>query len=295
MLWQFCVQLLQHSQLQADGRFCVDTAGTARKAIIWSTAIHVLVALCSVYAWDGDSGTVLPPAKSTARVQQDPAALFWSAEDRPAEQPSRNQTRTPATGANYDVVQAQPETSPQAEAFPTRQPSKEIWSAGPQMTESFPSVSESQPPTSGGKYDVVVMSSPGASPYPGAEDLLSCHTVYTVYVRVAEGRDWVLQFCLKDSDQTILDSTAALIDPPYVMHAVHRDLTLAPEVEYMVIHGIINEQGRFEKLEIVGERPSTPDPEILVRTLAQWEFRPAHLDGAAVPVDTLLIVPNSVD
>jgi hypothetical protein len=143
------------------------------------------------------------------------------------------------------------------------------------------------------KYDTVVVASAGAYLFPGTEGLLSGEAVYTVYLRAASGPDWVLQFCARDSNPNELRGTGGSLHPPYPVHAVRPELALAPEVEYMVIHGTINTQGRFEKLAIVGEQPLRPDPDRLLRSLSEWELQPATIEGSAVPVDVVLIVPNA--
>jgi hypothetical protein len=143
---------------------------------------------------------------------------------------------------------------------------------------------ESEPPVPK-RYDSVVIAAAGALFFPGTEGLLSGDVVYTVYLRAGSSRDWVLQFSPRDA--------ASPIEPPYPAGAVIPQVTLAPEVEYMVIHGVINAQGRFEKVAIVGDRPLSPDPDAFVRSLSEWEFQPATLDGGAIPVDIVLIVPNS--
>jgi hypothetical protein len=143
---------------------------------------------------------------------------------------------------------------------------------------------QSEPPVSK-RYDSVVIAAAGALSFPGTEGLFSGDVVYTVYLRAGSGRDWVLQFCPPDA--------AGPIKPPYPPDSVIPLVTLRPEVEYMVIHGIINAQGRFDKLAIVGDQPLSPEPDAFLRSLSDWEFQPAALDGAAIPVDVVLIVPNS--
>jgi hypothetical protein len=151
-----------------------------------------------------------------------------------------------------------------------------IWVAE-EPVESEPIVSK--------RYDSVVIAAAGALSFPGTEGLLSGDAVYTAYLRAGSGRDWVLQFSPRD--------TTSPIEPPYPPDTVMPQVTLPPEVEYMVLHGIINAQGRFEKLAIVGDQPLSPDPDAFLRSLSEWEFRPAILDGLAIPVDIVLIVPNS--
>jgi hypothetical protein len=201
----------------------------------------------------------------------DPPFLFW---DRTASQ----QGEEPAVLKT--VVDAITRFVPVAEKHASnplvRRYRYPIWIAE-EPVESEPIVSK--------RYDSVVIAAAGALSFPGTEGLLSGDVVYTAYLRAGSSRDWVLQFSPHDA--------TGPIEPPYPPDAVIPQVTLGLDVEYMVIHGIINAQGRFEKLAIVGDQPLSPDPDTFLRSLSGWEFQPATLDGLAIPVDVVLIVPNS--
>jgi hypothetical protein len=62
------------------------------------------------------------------------------------------------------------------------------------------------------------------------------------------------------------------------------------DLDYIVVRGTINCNGRFERLGLV--YPSElSEQEKLLGALRQWTFRPASRDGQAVAVEVLLVIP----
>ena len=61
-----------------------------------------------------------------------------------------------------------------------------------------------------------------------------------------------------------------------------------------MLHGLVNTEGRFEKLALVlpGEFPGK---DLLLSSLRQWEFRPAKRDGQSIAVEVLLIIPGETE
>jgi len=58
----------------------------------------------------------------------------------------------------------------------------------------------------------------------------------------------------------------------------------------VLVHGYVNEQGRFEGLRVVRSTQPGID-QALLASLTGWEFRAATRDGAAVMVEFLLSIP----
>jgi hypothetical protein len=59
----------------------------------------------------------------------------------------------------------------------------------------------------------------------------------------------------------------------------------------LMIHGFINEAGRFEALSIVF--PSTfKETSPVLQAISQWRFRPAKHNGQLAKVEVLLIIPD---
>lgn len=148
-----------------------------------------------------------------------------------------------------------------------------------------------------GTFDVVVLASGGAGHFPGTDGILAGRLVYTVHVRAGMRTDWILQFSLPKSMEGSRSSARASlpVEASYPFRMLRPDVTFAPEVEYLVVHGVINPAGRFEQLEWIGEPPAESEQEAVLQALGGWELRPAKRDGAPVTVEILLIIPGSSD
>jgi hypothetical protein len=69
---------------------------------------------------------------------------------------------------------------------------------------------------------------------------------------------------------------------------------LAPgewNADALMVHGFLNQAGRFEALAIVFP-PDFPEAKFVLDALAQWQFRAATQNGQNVKVEVLLIVPE---
>ena len=69
---------------------------------------------------------------------------------------------------------------------------------------------------------------------------------------------------------------------------------LAPgdiDADALIVHGFINQEGRFEALAIAFP-PQFPQARFVLDSLAQWHFRPAAQNGQKVKVEVVLIIPE---
>jgi hypothetical protein len=60
-----------------------------------------------------------------------------------------------------------------------------------------------------------------------------------------------------------------------------------------MVHGFVNQAGRFEGLDIVFP-PQLPQAPFVLRSLQNWQFRPATQNGQVVRVEVLLIIPQEM-
>lgn len=137
-----------------------------------------------------------------------------------------------------------------------------------------------------GKFGIVVSGSSISDEFPESAGILSGKMVYTVYIRTGLRKNWVLQYCLtKDTEPN-----DAAVDAPWPFLMLRPDPLSTADLDYIVVRGIINCNGRFEQLGLV--YPSElSEQEKLLRALRQWTFRPASRDGQAVAVEVLLVIP----
>jgi len=68
----------------------------------------------------------------------------------------------------------------------------------------------------------------------------------------------------------------------------------AADRQYVMVRGILNSDGRFDKLALVfpGELGRK---DVLLSSLKQWAFRPASRDGVPSEVEILLIIPSQAE
>jgi hypothetical protein len=63
------------------------------------------------------------------------------------------------------------------------------------------------------------------------------------------------------------------------------------DADALMIHGFVNQAGRFENLSILFP-PEFAEAQLMLDSLRQWEFRPAGQNGQSVRVEILLIIPE---
>jgi hypothetical protein len=142
-----------------------------------------------------------------------------------------------------------------------------------------------------GTFGVVVLGSSQASPYPESAGALSGKIIYTVYLAVGMHKKWILQYCLpKAAEGTGPRGSATPIDAPWPF-LMFRPQEFTGSSDYVIVHGMINTEGRFDQLAMV-----FPDEfeqkDLLIKSLKLWSFRPASRDRQPTEVEVLLIIPT---
>jgi hypothetical protein len=134
---------------------------------------------------------------------------------------------------------------------------------------------------------------------PGTAGLLTGRPVYTVYVGVGQGRDWILQYCLPPDGTAVVRNSnvvqagsATPVSTPYALVIFRPPVQFKAGFRYAFVHGTINVSGRLENARMVGP-PALGDPQMVLRALQQWSFQPASKDGISVAVEVLICIPNA--
>ena len=65
----------------------------------------------------------------------------------------------------------------------------------------------------------------------------------------------------------------------------------AINADALLVHGYVNQAGRFEELAIAFP-PEFPQAQFVLNSLDQWQFRPAAQNGQTQRVEVLLIIPE---
>ena len=149
----------------------------------------------------------------------------------------------------------------------------------------------------GGNYDAVVIQASPENLYPETRGLLSGRPVYSVYISAGAARDWTLYFCIPNEKPPSTNSPVVQLDPPaapvrapYPYKLMRPSVTLPSWEKYVLIHGYVTTDGRFQEMRIV--RPILPETDrAILASLADWEFRAATKDGVPVRVEFLLSIP----
>jgi hypothetical protein len=142
-----------------------------------------------------------------------------------------------------------------------------------------------------GQYGVVVVGNAMEDQFPETSALWGDRLIYSVYLHVGLSSSWILQYSLPLTSEA--RSAGNLhIEAPWPFYIVRPSNgvgTIAADA--LMIHGFINESGRFEALAVVF--PSTyKESSPVLQAIQQWRFRPAKHNGQVAKVEVLLIIPD---
>ncbi|HUE01665.1 MAG TPA: hypothetical protein VMR62_18990 [Bryobacteraceae bacterium] len=145
-----------------------------------------------------------------------------------------------------------------------------------------------------GHFTVMIESS-AANEFEGTEGALSGKVVYTVYVRVGAGKEWVLQYCLPQAvEQSLsLSGKRMPMEAPYPYLMLRPELSFGPDVDYVILHGMVTAEGKFDQLSYVTEPEEQSEKDQLLHSLQQWQLRPGKMDGKPIALEILLIIPGN--
>jgi hypothetical protein len=143
-----------------------------------------------------------------------------------------------------------------------------------------------------GQFGVVVVGASIQDKYPETAELWSGRMAATVYLRVGLAKSWILQYALP----RLLDAASAggggPLEAPWPYEIVRPNIDLeAMDTDALIVHGFVNKDGRFEKLEVVFPPQFVQAPMVL-NVLNQWHFRPARQNGIFTASEVLLVIPD---
>jgi len=144
-----------------------------------------------------------------------------------------------------------------------------------------------------GHFSVFVESS-ASQGFPEAEGVLTGKLVYTVYVRAGRRKEWMLQYCLpREVEQRIAaNRKTPPLEAPYPYLMLRLDLSFGPDIDYLIVHGMVTTVGKFDQLAYVIAPAEQTEAGQLLHSLQQWLIRPGKLDGQPVALEVLLVVPR---
>ncbi len=143
-----------------------------------------------------------------------------------------------------------------------------------------------------GQFGAVVVGASMDEEYPEIAHLWDGRLGYTVYLHVGLEKSWILQYSLPPDAEAAKAGEVARIEPPWPYNIVRPNLAAgAIDADALMIHGFVNQDGRFESLSIAFP-PQFPEARFVLNSLAQWQFRPARQNGKNVRVEVLLVIPD---
>ena len=113
-------------------------------------------------------------------------------------------------------------------------------------------------------------------------------TVYSVSIPMTDaggGPDWTMQYALRDP----AESGAGLLVPPIAQKkiaATIKPTSISVDADPVFISAIIDENGKLLSPRAV--RVQDARAQLAIRTLEQWEFLPAQLDGKPIACKILV-------
>ena len=141
-----------------------------------------------------------------------------------------------------------------------------------------------------GQFGAVLMGDSPEQDFPETADLWTGRNAYTVYINVGTPTSWILQYSLpKAATPAQLRGTLSAPFPYDMLRPNFASSEL--NADDLLIHGFINTEGKLVDLTVEFP-PGFSLAQRILKALAQWQFRPATLNGAAARVEILLIIPN---
>ena len=145
-----------------------------------------------------------------------------------------------------------------------------------------------------GQFGAVIVGASLQDQFPEMARVWGGRLAYTVYLHLGLARSWILQYSLPRSDEAEAAGNIARLEAPWPYNIVRPNIPRDPaDVNTIMVHGFVNQAGRFERLGIVFP-PRFPLAQFVLMSLQSWQFRPATQNGQAARVEVLLIIPEEL-
>jgi hypothetical protein len=142
-----------------------------------------------------------------------------------------------------------------------------------------------------GQFGVVVVGSSMDEQYPETAAVWKGRMAYSVYLHVGMAKSWILQYSLPRAADSANAGTAHL-EAPWPYYIVRPNFNPADSnVDSVMVHGFVNENGHFEGLAVVFPTDFAHE-QLVIGALQQWQFRPGTENGQIAKLEVLLIIPE---
>jgi hypothetical protein len=147
-----------------------------------------------------------------------------------------------------------------------------------------------------GSFDVVVMQSATPDDFADLGGGLTGDPVFTVYLRVGDRKEWLLEYCLpgrgnkQESEyQVNLDDAGSIVAPYPIATAIPKAILDQQIPRHLVFHGLLTANGSLR--DVKGSDTSNSVILQMLDALKDWHFRPALRNKQAIDVEFLLVIP----
>lgn len=146
-----------------------------------------------------------------------------------------------------------------------------------------------------GSFGSVIVGNSLEDQYPEIGDVWKGRMAYTVYLHVGLNKSWILQYAPTRGSDAAAAGSIVKLDAPWPYSIVRPNLPAdAITTDALMVHGYVNNAGRFETLSVVFPT-QFPLAQFVLETLARWQFRPAAANGQIAKVEVLLIIPEEFE
>jgi hypothetical protein len=146
-----------------------------------------------------------------------------------------------------------------------------------------------------GNFSSVIVGNSLQDQYPEISDVWQGRVAYTVYLHVGLEKSWILQYTLPRAAEVAGAGSIIHLEAPWPYSIVRPNLPPdAITTDALLIHGFVNNAGRFETLSIVFPT-QFPQAQFVLQSLERWQFRPASQNGQIAKVEVLLIIPEQFE
>lgn len=146
-----------------------------------------------------------------------------------------------------------------------------------------------------GQFGAVVVGDSLQDEFPETSNVWSGRMAYTVYLHVGLARSWILQYALPANADAAAAGQVAQIQAPWPYSIVRPNLAAgAVDADAILVHGYVGQDGHFQNLSVVFPQAFS-QAQFVLRSLDQWQFRPAAENGQSARVEVLLIIPEDLD
>ena len=146
-----------------------------------------------------------------------------------------------------------------------------------------------------GQFGAVVVGANLEEKFPELSSVWNDRVAYTVYLHVGLAKSWIMQYSLPRTADAAQAGNVMRLESPWPYNIVRPNIP--PDSfssDAILVHGLVNQKGRFEALSIAFP-PDFRQGQFILDALSQWQFRPAAENGQPQRVEVLLIIPEEDD